>query len=90
MLDTKIQSHSVWRRKDMIKIAKLIFEPSLSTVDQVNRLAGRGIGLDAIKKKIEKNGGSIEVEFKEGEYCEFSVSIPIKLQEKKESEKEYQ
>jgi ligand-binding sensor domain-containing protein/HPt (histidine-containing phosphotransfer) domain-containing protein len=72
---------------DKAELANLIFEPGFSTVDQVNSIAGRGIGMDVVKKKIEKNGGSIEITFEEGEYCKFLVTIPIKLRNKRTSNK---
>lgn len=70
---------------EISELANLIFEPGFSTVDQVSSIAGRGIGMDVVKKKIEKVGGSIEITFEEGEYCEFLVTIPIKLKSKRSS-----
>ncbi|KPK96397.1 hypothetical protein AMJ80_00230 [bacterium SM23_31] len=55
-----------------------IFEPGISTADNTDITAGRGIGLDLIRKKIGKMGGEISVESEPGKYTCFSVTIPIK------------
>lgn len=42
-------------------IANLIFSSGFSTADAVTDVSGRGVGLDAVKGFLEKEGGSIEV-----------------------------
>ena len=39
----------------------LIFSPNLSTKEQVSEISGRGIGMDVVKKSIEKIGGKIQI-----------------------------
>jgi two-component system chemotaxis sensor kinase CheA len=60
------------------QIAQLIFEPEFTTAEEVNQVAGRGIGLDIIYQKIIKQKGNIELNFEKGNFCEFKVSIPLK------------
>ena len=55
---------------------ELIFLPEFSTKSVVTEISGRGIGLDAVKHLIEKNGGKITVESKRGQGATFEISIP--------------
>ena len=63
---------------DKEAVANLIFEQGISTADETDLNAGRGIGMDVIKKKVQKHGGIIKVDFSENEYCEFSIILPLK------------
>jgi signal transduction histidine kinase len=42
-------------------IINLIFEPGFSTAEKVDEIAGRGVGLAAIKEKLLANSGSVRV-----------------------------
>ena len=42
-------------------IANLIFSSGFSTSDTVSDVSGRGVGMDAVKTFLEKEGGSIEI-----------------------------
>ena len=59
------------------KISQLIFNPGITTTNEADVTAGRGMGMDIIKKKLEKIGGSIDFDFKAGEFTRFTVNIPI-------------
>ena len=54
----------------------LIFSPNLSTKDQVSEISGRGIGMDIVKKNIEKMGGKILVKTDIGQFTAFEITIP--------------
>lgn len=43
-------------------LTKLIFEPGFSTMEQVTAIAGRGVGMDVVKKTLDSVGGSIQVD----------------------------
>ena len=43
------------------EIAQLIFLPGFSTAEQVTEVSGRGVGMDAVKSFVEREGGSIEL-----------------------------
>jgi two-component system chemotaxis sensor kinase CheA len=57
----------------------LIFEPGFSTADSVTDISGRGVGMDVVKRNIEKLQGSIGVESREGRGARFTLRIPITL-----------
>lgn len=41
--------------------AELIFEPGFSTAEQVTEVSGRGVGMDAVRDFLRREGGSIQV-----------------------------
>jgi PAS domain S-box-containing protein len=55
-----------------------IFLPGVSTAENMDVHAGRGVGMDIIKKKIEKIEGKILLATEPGKYTRFVVSIPYK------------
>ncbi len=45
------------------QLAEMIFMSGLSTADTVSDVSGRGVGMDAMRKFVEKLGGTIEIHF---------------------------
>ncbi len=58
---------------------QLIFMPGFSTVDKVGDQAGRGVGLDVVKRVIERMNGHIEVESERGVGTKFTLHLPLTL-----------
>lgn len=61
------------------EISSLIFEPGFSTRDQVTDVSGRGVGMDVVKKTIERLKGKIEVFSERGKGTRFVMRIPLTL-----------
>lgn len=61
------------------KIHSLIFHPGFSTADQVTNISGRGVGMDVVKSNIEKIGGEVIVNSKQGRGTTFRLKIPLTL-----------
>ena len=61
------------------RLIKLIFTPGFSTADEVNQIAGRGIGMDVVKTEIGELGGRIEVNSVPGSGSSFRLYIPLTL-----------
>jgi len=57
----------------------LLFEPGFSTAEKVTDISGRGVGMDVVKKNIEKLHGSVDVTSKLGEGSTFTLRIPLTL-----------
>ena len=66
------------RSLDARQLTMMIFEPGFSTRETADEDAGRGIGLDAVKDHIAKQGGRIRIGSTRGEYCHFRVQLPLK------------
>ncbi len=62
-----------------IEAFNLIFEPGFSTAKKVTDLSGRGVGLDVVRKKVEKLNGSVSVWSKKGEGTKFTIKLPLTL-----------
>jgi two-component system chemotaxis sensor kinase CheA len=58
-------------------ILGLIFQPGFSTAATVSRISGRGLGLDIVRRQVEKLGGRVHVDSAEGTGTTFLLSIPI-------------
>jgi len=57
----------------------LIFEPGFSTSKKISNISGRGVGLDVVKKQIEKLNGSVSVWSEKGVGTKFTVKLPLTL-----------
>lgn len=57
----------------------LIFEPGFSTMDSVTSIAGRGVGMDVVKRALDSIAGSIHVETKLGEGSTFKLILPSSM-----------
>lgn len=49
------------KRPDDIEIANLIFASGFSTAEKVTNVSGRGVGMDAVKQFLLKEGGGIKI-----------------------------
>lgn len=61
------------------EIYKLIFAPGFSTAAEVTDISGRGVGMDVVKKNIEKLRGKIEIESELGKGSVFRILLPLTM-----------
>lgn len=61
------------------EIINLIFMPGMSTAETVGQTAGRGIGMDIVKRTIEGMNGHIDVETEPGRRTTFVLELPLTL-----------
>lgn len=61
------------------EVNSLIMTPGFSTKESITEFSGRGVGMDIVRKSIEKVGGSIEVKSKLDEGTTFTIKIPLTL-----------
>lgn len=64
---------------DETSLSALIFEPGFSTASQVSELAGRGIGMDAVRTSLHAIGAAIDISSRAGEGCCFTLKVPLSL-----------
>ncbi len=60
-------------------ILNLIFEPGFSTAEKVTDLSGRGVGMDVVRKQVQKLRGSVDVRSTPGEGTIFVLRLPLTL-----------
>lgn len=58
---------------------QLIMLPGFSTNQEVTEYSGRGVGMDVVRKNIEKVGGSISINSELGKGTTFTIKIPLTL-----------
>ena len=46
----------------MDAIIGMMFESGMSTAEKVTEISGRGVGMDAVKRFMEENGGDIAIQ----------------------------
>ena len=61
------------------EIFNLIMLPGFSTNTEVTEYSGRGVGMDVVRKNIEKVGGTISIDSKAGQGTTFTIKIPLTL-----------
>lgn len=57
----------------------LIFSPGFSTAETVTDVSGRGVGMDVVRKNIEKLRGRIEVTSTVGAGSTFAIRLPLTM-----------
>lgn len=61
------------------EIYNLIFQPGFSTAKKVTEVSGRGVGMDVVKRSIEKLRGRVEIESRPGRGSTFVIHLPLTL-----------
>jgi two-component system chemotaxis sensor kinase CheA len=57
----------------------LIFEPGFSTAEKVSDVSGRGVGMDVVRRHIQKLRGRIEIQSQQGQGTTFYLKLPLTL-----------
>jgi two-component system chemotaxis sensor kinase CheA len=60
-------------------IFRLIFEAGFSTAEKVTDMSGRGVGMDVVKKQIQKLRGRVAIRSVLGQGCTFVLRLPLTL-----------
>lgn len=66
-------------RLDTNEVLRIIFLPGFSTAKEVTDVSGRGVGMDAVRSKIESLGGNVEVDTRLGQGSRFTIRLPLTL-----------
>ena len=61
------------------EILNLIFLPGFSTAEKVTSISGRGVGMDVVRRNIEKLRGKIEIESEVGKGSRFRIILPLTM-----------
>ncbi|MDH5355170.1 MAG: chemotaxis protein CheA, partial [Gammaproteobacteria bacterium] len=61
------------------EVFNLILMPGFSTADQITGTSGRGVGMDVVKKNIEKLNGTLDIDSKQGKGTQMRLKIPLTL-----------
>ncbi len=61
------------------EIFNLIFAPGFSTAAVITDISGRGVGMDVVRKNIDKLRGKIDIQSTPGAGSVFTISLPLTL-----------
>lgn len=61
------------------EILNLVFEPGLSTREEVSQTSGRGVGMDVVRSNLAALGGLVEVASRSGLGTTITITLPITL-----------
>ncbi len=61
------------------EVYNLIFHPGFSTAAQVTNVSGRGVGMDVVRRHVEKLRGRIEIRSTMGRGATFLIKVPLTL-----------
>jgi two-component system chemotaxis sensor kinase CheA len=61
------------------EVFQLIFEPGFSTAEKVTDTSGRGVGMDVVRKHVQKLRGRIDIESTAGAGTTFHIRLPLTL-----------
>jgi two-component system chemotaxis sensor kinase CheA len=64
---------------DASDVMKLVFLPGFSTAETVTDVSGRGVGMDAVRTKIEALGGALELDSTPGNGTRVKIRLPLTL-----------
>ncbi len=78
-ISSGVISPDALRQMNEEQIWNLVFIPGISTAGSVSDISGRGVGLDVVKKNIEKIGGTVVVQSRKDKGTRFMLRIPLTL-----------
>jgi two-component system chemotaxis sensor kinase CheA len=61
------------------EVFNLIFEPGFSTAEKLTDISGRGVGMDVVRKQVQKMRGRVEIESQAGKGTTFHIKLPLTL-----------
>ena len=61
------------------EIFLLIFEAGFSTAEKITDISGRGVGMDVVRKHVQKMRGRIDIESEAGRGTTFFIKLPLTL-----------
>jgi ligand-binding sensor domain-containing protein/signal transduction histidine kinase len=81
-LRKRLKESGKWPEKEIDtwteeQVVDTIFLPGVTTADDVDEIAGRGVGMDLVKDKINLHKGDIKIDFEKGKFCQFTVTLPV-------------
>jgi len=60
-------------------VFNLVFQPGFTTAAQVTNVSGRGVGMDVVRRHVERLRGRIEIRSTAGQGASFQVKLPLTL-----------
>ena len=78
-LERKLHNKDELNRMSERDVTRLVMQAGFSTAEKISRTSGRGVGMDVVKKNIEKLNGTIEIDSMQGQSTQIRLKIPLTL-----------
>jgi two-component system chemotaxis sensor kinase CheA len=61
------------------EVWQIVFQPGFSTADKITDVSGRGVGMDVVRRNIEKIRGKVDIQNEKGNGATVILKIPLTL-----------
>ena len=61
------------------EVWQIIFQPGISTADQITSVSGRGVGMDVVRRNIENIRGKVDIHSEKNKGTSVVLKIPLTL-----------
>jgi len=61
------------------EVFRFIFEPGFSTAGRISEISGRGVGMDVVRKNMERINGTVDIQSAPGRGTTITLRIPLTL-----------
>ncbi len=61
------------------EVARLVFEPGITTKAEISEVGGRGVGLDVVVANVAALGGTVDVWTEAGVGTRFTIQLPVTI-----------
>jgi two-component system chemotaxis sensor kinase CheA len=78
-LEKNLLSEAELDRMTPRELLAIVMRPGFSTAARVTKTSGRGVGMDVVKKNVEKMNGTVEIESEVGVGTVVRIKIPLTL-----------
>ncbi|WP_319404593.1 Hpt domain-containing protein [uncultured Desulfosarcina sp.] len=78
-VEKQLADRETLERMDQQALIDMIMLPGFSTTDQVTHTSGRGVGMDVVKRNIEKINGTLIVDTRQDVGTRIRIKIPLTL-----------
>jgi two-component system chemotaxis sensor kinase CheA len=78
-VEKQLADRETLERMDQPALIDMIMLPGFSTTDQVTHTSGRGVGMDVVKRNLEKINGSLIVDTRQDVGTRIRIKIPLTL-----------
>jgi two-component system chemotaxis sensor kinase CheA len=78
-VEKKLADRKTLEEMDQQALIDMIMLPGFSTTDQITHTSGRGVGMDVVKRSIEKINGTLVIDTRQDVGTRFRIKIPLTL-----------
>jgi len=78
-IEKQMADRETLEKMNQKEIIEMIMLPGFSTADKITHTSGRGVGMDVVKRNIEKINGSLNIETRQDVGTRIRIKIPLTL-----------